>query len=442
MSKYKKYTVYFSTGLFLLLFFGQIGKAAPTIDGKGPKLFWENLVGHLGDCNKPAMLDLYSIWGVGISPSNGYWGDKNGVPRKGGNIVNGADYLTNNDVTEVIDTFYFFITSPSIDYCGLKQGDYLAMEVIFNGTCHTDVEGDVVFDFAFCYGVNLDRIHNKVIDPMNLNNLILSDTKDPYDKLLDGDGEWKVNILAYKDSSATPTRMTSDELNAMLDLKKEGNGATIKDTFYVQYVSKATGLATSGLQRVTISIYPEPKLTINSDPDLTDQFREYGVDDVVTITANNGADFDSIRFYLNNKYLNKYFLGDNTSTNEIKLSALVFTGAEDIIRVEAWTNTHKCFVTDQVNAVVNVPLPNVFTPDGDGVNDIFLGGDKFADREFHLEVFNRWGNRLYSGSNGWDGTYNGAEVPPGTYYYALQLKSPDGTTKTFKGTVTLVRNRR
>ncbi|MDR1667681.1 MAG: gliding motility-associated C-terminal domain-containing protein [Bacteroidales bacterium] len=72
-------------------------------------------------------------------------------------------------------------------------------------------------------------------------------------------------------------------------------------------------------------------------------------------------------------------------------------------------------------------LPNVFTPNGDGVNDLFL-------QNFNIEVYNRWGMLLYKGRDGWDGRYKGKLMPAGTYFYIL---TDDDTGKAYKSSVLL-----
>ncbi|MFK5857153.1 MAG: gliding motility-associated C-terminal domain-containing protein, partial [Bacteroidota bacterium] len=76
--------------------------------------------------------------------------------------------------------------------------------------------------------------------------------------------------------------------------------------------------------------------------------------------------------------------------------------------------------------------PNAFTPNGDGVNDLFLEG-------YDIIVFSSWGGEIFSGNTGWDGMYNGTMVVPGTYYYIHHLYNVDGSIiKTIKGSVTLI----
>jgi gliding motility-associated-like protein len=74
---------------------------------------------------------------------------------------------------------------------------------------------------------------------------------------------------------------------------------------------------------------------------------------------------------------------------------------------------------------------NVFTPNGDGVNDVFLP-------DYELKVFSRNGVIMYQGTDGWDGRYKGVLVEPGSYIFQVRIKS-DGETEFKSGAVTVVR---
>lgn len=67
-------------------------------------------------------------------------------------------------------------------------------------------------------------------------------------------------------------------------------------------------------------------------------------------------------------------------------------------------------------------IPNSFTPNGDGVNDIFAAkGDHIKD--FEMDIFDRWGERIFSSTDvkkGWDGTLRGSAVEAGVYVYTLK----------------------
>ncbi len=90
----------------------------------------------------------------------------------------------------------------------------------------------------------------------------------------------------------------------------------------------------------------------------------------------------------------------------------------------------------------DVILPNAFTPNGDGVNDIFrvVGRNFINVQEF--KIFNRWGVELFSTNDinkGWDGTYKGIPQDPGVYFYQVRVSYPNGKVQDLKGDVTLIR---
>lgn len=89
----------------------------------------------------------------------------------------------------------------------------------------------------------------------------------------------------------------------------------------------------------------------------------------------------------------------------------------------------------------NVYLPNAFTPNGDGVNDVLLVRGRNITRVF-LIIFNRWGQKVFESSDqsvGWDGTFEGELLPPDVYGYYLEVQCGDGETYTVKGNITLIR---
>jgi gliding motility-associated-like protein len=88
-------------------------------------------------------------------------------------------------------------------------------------------------------------------------------------------------------------------------------------------------------------------------------------------------------------------------------------------------------------------VPNVFTPNADGANDIFKVLNADAVKEFNLKVYNRYGEKVFVSNNpllGWDGTAKSKAASPGAYVWLLHYK--DATTNTqliLKGTVLLIR---
>ena len=89
-----------------------------------------------------------------------------------------------------------------------------------------------------------------------------------------------------------------------------------------------------------------------------------------------------------------------------------------------------------------VPIPNTFTPNGDGLNDIFFISNPFTLEELlSFEIFDRWGNQMFSTmgkTEGWDGSYQGQPVEPGPYLYRIRYNC-QGSEQEKSGSVLLIR---
>lgn len=109
------------------------------------------------------------------------------------------------------------------------------------------------------------------------------------------------------------------------------------------------------------------------------------------------------------------------------------------------TDANGCSITAavSVNVLAEKPvfIPNAFTPNGDGANDlwsVYATGTAY----YNMQVFNRWGEMVYQSFNinaGWDGKYKGKEADPGVYVYVLQLTFLDSETKKYTGSFTLLK---
>lgn len=121
---------------------------------------------------------------------------------------------------------------------------------------------------------------------------------------------------------------------------------------------------------------------------------------------------------------------------------------QSVYYVATATSDSGCIASDRVNITV-IPkyvifIPNVFTPNNDGNNDFFeVFGNKEAWKQFNVEVFNRWGEKVYDSNDmnfKWDGIYKGVAAPPAVYVYVIHITYLDNyTDKIYKGSVTLVR---
>lgn len=86
-------------------------------------------------------------------------------------------------------------------------------------------------------------------------------------------------------------------------------------------------------------------------------------------------------------------------------------------------------------------VPNAFTPDGDGLNDVFRAYGQYIDN-MRLSIFNRWGELLFYSDDieyGWDGTSNGRPAQEGTYVWKITYRDATEKFHVLRGTVTLIR---
>lgn len=132
--------------------------------------------------------------------------------------------------------------------------------------------------------------------------------------------------------------------------------------------------------------------------------------------------------------LYEWTMGDGNSKSgpEITHAYDVSNNLYDYTITLTATNGNGC-VNSLSKTVDIVPfIPNVFTPNGDGVNDVFVPG-------MTLQVYDRYGLKLCDGNDGWDGTFNGKKMDNDTYFYHIIYTDKHQQTQIMKGCVTLMR---
>ncbi|MEI8205111.1 MAG: gliding motility-associated C-terminal domain-containing protein, partial [Bacteroidota bacterium] len=105
------------------------------------------------------------------------------------------------------------------------------------------------------------------------------------------------------------------------------------------------------------------------------------------------------------------------------------------------TSDHTCVnsITHPVVIELSLQFPNVFTPNGDGVNDKFEIVGLKPEKENKLEVFNRWGKKVYEKSS-YDNSWSGEGASDGTYYFIFTWKSYTlGREASYSGSVMILR---
>lgn len=132
---------------------------------------------------------------------------------------------------------------------------------------------------------------------------------------------------------------------------------------------------------------------------------------------------------------------EETTTYEFKQSGM--TKVELYVTMAGYdeaelTATFSISITNSM-----LEMPNAFSPNGDGVNDIYKAKENHKSIvEFHAYIFNRWGQKIYDWTDingGWDGTWNGKDVKDGTYYVLVEAKGADGINYEIKKDVNVLR---
>ncbi|CAM1344118.1 hypothetical protein TAMYLO_460001 [Tenacibaculum amylolyticum] len=128
--------------------------------------------------------------------------------------------------------------------------------------------------------------------------------------------------------------------------------------------------------------------------------------------------------------------GDFSSENEF-----IITQTRDYIIVVR--DSRGCEQSITVEGVyITVEVPNLFTPDGDGIQDYWYPDQVQTYHELKVFIFDRYGRELgtYNGiQQGWDGTYQGRPMPSGDYWYTLEFTELSGERRRIMGHFTLYR---
>lgn len=88
-------------------------------------------------------------------------------------------------------------------------------------------------------------------------------------------------------------------------------------------------------------------------------------------------------------------------------------------------------------------FPNAFSPNGDGINDIYKAKDGYKSIvSFQASIYNRWGQKLFEWTDpakGWDGKFKGNDVKEGVYFVLVKAKGADGRNYNIRKDVNLLR---
>ncbi|MBL7717236.1 MAG: choice-of-anchor L domain-containing protein [Flavipsychrobacter sp.] len=199
-------------------------------------------------------------------------------------------------------------------------------------------------------------------------------------------------------------------------------------TLYVEVTEVVGGCR--NVDSVHIHTYPHVFLTA-----IDDQLIHYN--DKVQLDANNALGHTTY-----------YAWTPPAALNDPNIKSPVAHVTDPVLYTVYGINEWGCRDTADVKINVDYTMdefvPSVFSPNGDGKNDVFRVLNLKNQRLIEFRVFNRWGKEVYNSpdpTRGWDGTYNGEPQDPGVYNYVIRinLPGPGGDQRTYTGNVTLIR---
>lgn len=184
---------------------------------------------------------------------------------------------------------------------------------------------------------------------------------------------------------------------------------------YAQATSAGGCQNLQGRVAATVTVSPLTVVTLTSDKEFN------------TIFPNEVINFTAVP----DTFSNYEFFWNGTSVQNGPLNTWGSSKINNLDSVWVIANNGGCLSARSLDTVYVVDFPNAFTPNNDGVNDVFL-------KDYDLVITNRWGQTLYQGRDGWDGRYKGDKVSPGTYYYVVMLDNITDRKNAIKGTVLLI----
>lgn len=190
-----------------------------------------------------------------------------------------------------------------------------------------------------------------------------------------------------------------------------------------------------GCERTTttsVEAYPIPNANFSNDPDKP------------TITEPTANFYDNTA---NATIVNWFwdFTNNGIDTASGKHPSFTFPEIGEYYTTLIVTSNHGCVdsITKKVTITddFSIYIPNAFTPNGDGQNEQFTAKGT-GIKKYQLSVFNRWGELVFSSNDiakGWDGTIKGKPAQDGVYVWKVSAISIFGSSRDYKGHVTLIR---
>ncbi len=309
--------------------------------------------------------------------------------------------------TTIVNTYYCWTFKPSITSTSIDTMSHTCSTLAFSSTVNTDTK--TYYDLNTNAAINLDY------------------------------------LLSYSWSSDSDDDI-SDETSATPSIS-----APVEETVYTLTVQAFGGILSS-----TASITIEPK-AVEADFDVTIVDREYE-NEIQALDSLKGSTPFTATFESTSKGdITDYeydFTKEANDDNEEYTYAPHLSSNTNFTFTEYGTYAASLTVTNDNSGCsdtktesvyayeMEVDVPNVFTPNGDGINDEFMVVYK-SIKDFHMTIFNRWGRKVFYTTNpgkSWNGKIGGNKASQGVYFYYIVAKGYNEGEKTvLKSALHLIR---
>jgi gliding motility-associated-like protein len=185
---------------------------------------------------------------------------------------------------------------------------------------------------------------------------------------------------------------------------------------------------------IPITVFPNPVFNI--------------IEDNVTIAVGNSV---AIKTKSSNDIVNWQWL-PSTNLSCSNCAEPIASPSNTTVYKAIATNGGGCRAEDQITINVfcnngNIFIPNTFSPNNDGFNDVFFPRGKGISGVRSLQIFNRWGAVVFQKTNfaindpsfGWDGTFNNKPLDADVFIYQIDVICETGQVFSFRGDLSLIR---
>ncbi len=384
---------------------------------------------------------------IGGTPSFNYLWSNNQITEDVTGLIAGNYNVIITDANNCSNQFNFTITQPT-----LLVGSYTAIEPLCYGYSDGQLTGSasggtLPYSFSWSNGVLTANNANIPTGNYTLSITDANGCETIVPAFLDQPEQIQVSYIVSDTLGCDPLLVqftnTSDEQFSCLWNFDDGTVMSGCDVFHLYdepgcydvelSVTSVLGCSNSTQYNDIVCVLPSPTAGIAIDPEYIDS------SDPSTTVSNTSSGAVSYIWNMGDgsELLSIFEPGLYTyplyQLDEYNISLLVT--AENGC-------TDSTDITVFIDNDVIIYVPNAFTPDDDAYNQTFEPVIASIIDQYHLELYNRWGELIFESYNknvGWDGTYNGVRVQDGTYTWKITI-STNGTNKIVKyGHVSVIR---